>query len=213
MLRVAVAAFAALALSACLTPGQQAGIRMQREIERAVAASEECLAPLRGNPDYQPLFRRLAIEPSVPPPVPTAAQLADTGHADRESLRRIVRMHAELAACRAALIGSIARISPDLAVTAVDIWLRGDRMVLSLMRQEVTWGEANRRIADLQREYYRRLAEVTAATRARLEAMPVPAFAAAAEPPAALPPEVQRFPAELAEIHRQMLAELQRAAD
>lgn len=210
MLRALTAAFAALMLAGCLTPGQQAGIRMQRDIERAIAASEECLAPLRDRPDYQPLFRRLAVQPSVPPPEPTRAQLADSGHADREAMRLMVAMHGELGACRGPLIESIARISPELAATAVDVWLRGDRVVLSLMRGEITWGEANRRIARLQQDYYRRLAEVTAATRTRLDAMAAPAGAAAGEPPPALPPAVRRFPADLAEIHREMAAELRR---
>lgn len=139
MLRAVAAVGVAVALAGCLSSGQVEGIRMQREIHRAVAASDACRAPIREKPDYQALFRRLALEPSVPPPRPTPAQLADRSHPDRAAMRLMVAMHSDLVVCRNPLIESIARISPDLAETAVDIWLSGDRLVLSLMRREVTY--------------------------------------------------------------------------
>ena len=209
MLRTA-AALVALTLTGCLSPGQVEGIRMQREINRAVVASDTCLTPIREQPDYQPVFRRLAVEPSVPPPRPTPAQLADPGYPDRETMRAMVAIHADLVVCRNPLIEGIARIAPDLAETAVDIWLRGDRLMLALMRREVTFGEANRRIGDMQDEYFRRLGDVTAATRSRLASLRGPAMPAEA---AEMPPAVRRFAADLAEIHQQMQAAAARPAD
>lgn len=202
MLRTAAVLFA-LTLPACLSPGQVEGIRIQRQINRAVAASDTCLTPIRERPDYQPVFRRLAVEPSVPPPRPTPPQLADPGYPDRETMRIMVAIHADLVVCRNPLIEGIARISPELAETAVDIWLRGDRLMLALMRRQITFGEANRRIGEMQDEYFRRLGDVTAATRSRLESLTGPAIPAEA---ATVPPAVRRFPVELAEIHQQMAA-------
>jgi hypothetical protein len=201
---------AAFMLAGCLTSGQQEAIRVQREINRAMAASDACLAPLRERPAYQALYRRLAIEPTIPPPEPTPAQMADPGLADREAVRVMVALHADLAACRGPMIESIARIAPELAETAVDVWLRGDRLVLMLMRREITWGETNRRIGALQEDYFRHLAAVIAETRRRIDATQPGSAIAAEAPPMPLPTSVVRFPAELAEIHRQMQAELAR---
>jgi hypothetical protein len=200
-----IALVATLVLGGCLNAGQQEAIRVQREINRSMAASDACLAPIRAKPAYQPLFARLAIEPSVPPPRPTPAQVADAGHADRDAVRLMVALHGDLGACRGPMIEGIARIAPELAATAVDIWLRGDRLVLTLMQGEITWGEANRRIGALQQDYFAHLAEVVAETRQRIDAAQGGA-ALAAEPP----PAIARFPADLAEIHRQMEAVLAR---
>lgn len=203
LLRLAVLVLPLLA-AGCLTPRQQEAIRVQRAIGQAVDASDDCLAPLRGRAEYQDLYAHLAIEPRIPPPPPSAAQLADEGHADRAAARAMVALHDELSACRGPLIDSIGRIAPDMAETAVDIWLRGDRLVLALMRQDLTWGEANRQIGVLQAEYFHRLADVVAATRRRIDAAPEDGTAAAAP----LPPSVGRFPADLAEIHRLMVVQL-----
>lgn len=205
LLRLAMLLLPLLA-AGCLSPSQQEAIRVQRAIGQAVDASDTCLAPLRSRPDYQGLYARLAIEPSIPPPEPTGRQLADDGLADRAAAQVMVALHGDLAVCRGPLIDSIGRIAPDMAETAVDIWLRGDRLVLALMRQQVTWGEANRQIGALQAEYYRRLADVITATRRRIDAA-VSGSAVAFE---ALPHAVISFPAELAEIHRQMVVELAR---
>ncbi len=197
-------------LAGCLTSGQQEAIRVQREINRAMAASDACLAPLRARPDYQALYWRLAIEPSVPPPAPTPAQMADTGLVDRAALRVMVAVHADLAVCRGPMIDSIARIAPELAETAVDVGLRGDRLVLTLMRREITWGEANRRIGALQEDYFRHLSEVIAETRRRIDATQGGTALAAEAAPAPVSARLSNFPEELAVIHRQMEAELAR---
>lgn len=195
-----------LLAAGCLSPNQQEAIRVQRAIGQAVDASDICLAPLRSRPEFQGLYARLAIEPRIPPPAPTGAQLADEGLADRGAVQAMVALHGELTTCRGPLIDSIGRIAPDMAEAAVDIWLRGDRLVLALMRQDVTWGQANRQIGALQAEYFHRLADVIAATRRRIDA----AAGGSAVAFEALPHAVIRFPAELAEIHRQMVVELAR---
>lgn len=195
-----------LLAAGCLSPSQHEAIRVQRAIGQAVDDSDTCLAPLRSRPEYQALYARLAIEPRIPPPAPTGAQLADTGLADHAAAQAMVALHGDLSVCRGPLIDSIGRIAPDMADTAVDIWLRGDRLVLALMRQEMSWGEANRQIGALQTEYVRRLADVVAATRRRIDA----SVGGDAAITAALPPAVVRFPADLTEIHRQMAAQLAR---
>lgn len=199
---------AAFMLAGFLTSGQQEAIRALREINRAMAASDACLAPLRERPEHQALHRRLAIEPTVPPPAPTRSQTADTGPPDREAVRVMVALHADLAVCRGPMIESIARIAPELAETAVDVWLRGDRLVRTLMRREITWGETGRRIGALPQDDFRHLGEVIAETRRRIDATQPGSALAAEAAPVPLPPSVVRFPAELAEIHRQMQADL-----
>jgi hypothetical protein len=198
----------ALLCAGCISPGQQEAIRVQQEINRAIVVSDSCLAPLRARAEYQPLYRRLAIEPTIPPPAPTSAQMADPGTADRAAVATMVALHADLTVCREPLIASIARIAPALAETAVDIWLRGDRMVLTLMRGRITWGEANRAIGEMREEYFRRLAEVVAETRRRMDEAAAGAAFAAELPQQPVPESVRRFPEDLAAIHREMLAAL-----
>ncbi|MBR0661061.1 hypothetical protein [Neoroseomonas oryzicola] len=192
----------------CLTPAQQEAIRVQHEINRAIAVADTCLAPLRDKWDYQALYARLAIEPTIPPPEPTPAQMADPGRPDRAAVAVMVALHGELSVCRAPLIESIARIAPALAETAVDIWLRGDAMVLTLMRGRITWGEANRGIATLRDEYFQRLAEVIAETRRSIDATAAGAAVASEAPPRPVPDSVRRFPQDLADLQREMLAVL-----
>lgn len=208
MLRRLMALAVALLGAACLSPAQQEAIRMQREINHVIAVSDACLAPIRADPAYRALYRRLAIEPTIPPPVPTPAQLADAGRPDRADVVVTVALHGELSVCRGPLIESIAAIAPGLAETAVDIWLRGDRMVLALMRGRITWCEANRDIGALQEEYYRRLTEVVAETRRHLDDTDGGVAFAAEPPPRPMPESIRRFPQDLAAIHAEMQAAL-----
>ena len=208
MLRRLLALVVAMLCAGCLSPGRQEAIRMQREINRAIIVSDGCLAPIRDNPAYRALYRRLAIEPTIPPPEPTPAQMADAGRVERADVAVMVAMHAELSICRGPLIESIAAISPGLAETAVDIWLRGDRMVLALMRGRITWGAANRDIGALQAEYYRRLTEVVSETRRHLDETAAGVAFAGALPDQPIPDSVRRFPQDLAAIHAEMEAAL-----
>jgi hypothetical protein len=186
------------AAAGCAAPPVEA-VRTQRRIERAMAASDACLAGLAEMRERRPLYRRLAIAPVVPQPEPSAAQLADPDPLDPALMAMVVAMHADLIPCREALVRDINAAAPEIAALASDLLLRGDAAVLALLRREIAVGETNRRIAAVQAEFRARLPEAVARVRVRI-GLAEGGEAAPDALPGAVPPE--RFPAELQAMHR-----------
>jgi hypothetical protein len=198
----------AAAAAGCAAPPVEA-VRTQRRIERAMAASDACLAGLAEKRERRPLYRRLAIAPVVPQPEPSAAQLADPDPLDPALMAMVVDMHADLIPCREALVLGIAEAAPEIAALASDLLLRGDAAVLALLRREIAVGETNRRIAAVQAEFRARLPEAVARVRVRIGLTEGDGAAPDAQP-GAVPPD--RFPAELQAMHRAMAHAAQDAA-
>ncbi len=198
-LRMVLFLLAAAAVG-CAAPPVEA-IRTQRRIERAIAASDACLAPLAEKREFHPLYRRLAVAPVVPQPEPSPAQLADPDPLDPALMAMVVAMHADLIPCREALVQGVGEAAPEIAALASELLLRGDTAVLALLRREIAVGEANRRIAAVQAEFRIRLPEAVAGVRRRI-GLTEGGDAAQDPAPGAVPPD--RFPAELQAMHRQI---------
>lgn len=171
VLSAAVATGLVLPLAACQTGAQRELGRLQAIENEMAATYNACASAAASKPEYANIHRRLALpRGGASTPTPTLAQMQDTSRATAEDRSAFVAWHAELAACRTVFNANAARLSPQLAATAVQNQLELDQILVRVASSEITYGDASRELAAQYARGFARGQQAFASINSRLEA-------------------------------------------
>lgn len=139
-----VALGALLLLAGCATEAQQMAGRHQAVARQTMSISEQCISNLRDDPRYTAITA--ALMPPAGASAPTLEQQANNRKPTAEQRALIVTWHGDLSACRRIMLEGMSATNTTIAGHQVTFYREADETYLALVRGDITYGEANRRL-------------------------------------------------------------------
>jgi hypothetical protein len=140
-MRQHIVLLAAFALAGC---GQTAA-QVESGRIRGIFASEggqtkACTEGVNENPAYAPIALHL---PYGHPDRPSLEQLTDSGVPSVPDVMLIKAHYAEMEHCRALFLHTLQQTVPAGVPIAEDMFYQGDKLILKLVRRQISWGTFN----------------------------------------------------------------------
>ncbi len=137
------------ALGGCQTGAQRLSDRNEQIYVAANAARGACMAPILAEPSYTPIRRRVS-RPTSPVARPALERIGDPDKISDAELPLTIRRFDELSRCQDAWITALAQISPGRAASQRQSAAETSALYLRLVRREITWGELNQAIDNIE---------------------------------------------------------------
>jgi len=138
-----------IGLAGCVsTPEQQEYRTTLAAFRDAIAQGKQCYSQLASNPTYAPLALHIPLIPSPP----TLQQQADTALPSATQIALLLDWYKGVQACRQQLLTRSQQSFAFLAPVFQQNFSAADAVFVQLVRQQVTYGDANRALGQVRSE-------------------------------------------------------------
>lgn len=160
MPRMPAGRLAGFAILACLSGSLLSGcgptaastqmVQATDTMNDAVTRMTACTTEVANNPRYAPLARHINLAAAGKP---TLQQQADPAKATPDEIAVLFVWHEDAAKCRPIMITSATQVAPIAGQLMQEMYFKRDQLVLALVQQKITWGDANREMATEANRY------------------------------------------------------------
>ena len=130
--------------------GTSGGTKAQ-SLEEGLARAKACGESVAADAVLRPLFVKLA-----PQGMPTSAQLADASIPTPDEARLVEHRSQRLEPCRGISLSVVRQYHPLLEPTYQLLYVQSDMIYLQLVRRQISYGNANGLLRDVNAEFDRR---------------------------------------------------------
>lgn len=135
---------ALILITGCQTAAIKKAMWIRSNMQAMNQRVKACHENVADKPAYQSLFSRLPFPTNITP-----MHMADTSKPTKEDVKNIIAFYNEDAQCRKQSIEGLSGIVPSMVPIIVDTYRAYDLVTADLIERKISWGEANKRRADV----------------------------------------------------------------
>lgn len=143
-------------LTGCATAAQQQAKLISEAGTAALEASKECNGKTSNQLRYDRIARFVPIRSSGP----NLEQLSNRDLPNAVETRDLVSWHRDVQHCRTQLLEALQKDVPAMAPVFSERYTDLDSVLAQLVQGRLTWGDANQKMVQINKEGQRRIAEV-----------------------------------------------------